>query len=194
MRYGVSDKGGAVKVLLAALALTVMGGEVLAVGVRWDQSRIPVFSHMNAEWQPLVKQQVALFNAMLPDRAPRLVYRAEPERLCPAIKGKRHKRGITICPIDGDPVWFAVTMPTYDWRTFGFKRVRVQIAQERMALYDDVTRSQTVCHELMHAITGVRDDYDYPHLATSCVQGALDEPGSWDRAFARRVYRKHGRR
>ncbi len=51
--------------------------------------------------------------------------------------------------------------------------------------------ANTVCHELMHAVTGIKDKYD-SRLSTSCVWGNLPTPGRFDVAYARKVYAPPG--
>ena len=172
-------------------AVSTADGQVAAeraTGAIWRQKRVPVYDHTPPEWRPIVRDQVAKFNAMLPKRAPRLRYRSMPEQMCNTIRERSRRDGITVCPIPGDPVWFAKMIPTYDWRTFDFKRVKVQIAAERMRLYDDVVRAQTVCHELMHALTSIPDNESKPQVFTSCVHGYLAEPGPFDAQYARLAY------
>jgi hypothetical protein len=47
--------------------------------------------------------------------------------------------------------------------------------------------TSTVCHERMHAVTGVRDRY-HRRPKTSCVWGSLPTPSRFDVAYERRVY------
>ena len=51
--------------------------------------------------------------------------------------------------------------------------------------------TNTVCHELMHAVTGIKDRY-HRRPKTSCVWGSLSTPGRFDVAYARRVYKPRG--
>ena len=46
-----------------------------------------------------------------------------------------------------------------------------------------------ICHEFMHATTGIPDNYG-AHPDTSCVWGSLSAPGSFDAQFAHKVYAK----
>ena len=47
--------------------------------------------------------------------------------------------------------------------------------------------TSTVCHELMHAVTGIKDRYRR-RLKSCCVWGSLPTPGRCDVTYARRVY------
>jgi hypothetical protein len=51
------------------------------------------------------------------------------------------------------------------------------------------TRDATnpVCHELMHAVTGIKDQY-HRRPKTACVWGSLPTLGRFDIAYARNVY------
>ena len=50
--------------------------------------------------------------------------------------------------------------------------------------------TNTVCHELMHAVTGIKDRC-HRRPKSSCVWGSLPTPGHCDVTYARRVYEPH---
>jgi hypothetical protein len=47
--------------------------------------------------------------------------------------------------------------------------------------------TNTVCHELMHAVTGINDRY-HRRPQRSCVWGSPPTPGRFDVVYARNVY------
>lgn len=178
--------------LILVLTLLLLAPDVAADPVLWADRRVPVFDHTRGAWRPLVQSLVAQFNATLPKSAPRLRYRAQPERVCSAIRPHTHKRGIVICPIDGEEPWFGQTTPMYDFsvRPLAIKRMRIAVTDIRLADFPPEVWQQTLCHELMHAVTNIRDDLTAPQPAMSCVYGYLDHPGPFDAQYARRVYRQ----
>ena len=50
-------------------------------------------------------------------------------------------------------------------------------------------RDNVVCHEFMHATTGIPDNYG-ARPDTSCVWGDLSAPGSFDAQYAHQVYKQ----
>jgi hypothetical protein len=62
---------------------------------------------------------------------------------------------------------------------------RVMLNDQRVV--DPLHATNTVCHELMHAVTGIKDRH-HRRPKTSSVWGSLPTPGRSDAAYARRVY------
>lgn len=173
-----------VRVVLILALLLMLPGEVMAKdGAAWHKKRVVVHDYTSAAYKPYVAEMVAAFNAMLPKRAPKLVYREQPERACNTLDKKRPKV-ITICLSGGE------------WDMTATDAKHGEITRATVILIGNDTPDQihnTICHELMHAVTDAPDDYRDPHLTESCVQGMTPYPGAWDKAYARKVYRKHGR-
>ncbi len=171
------------KTLLVLLALVMFlpGGTAAKGGAAWRAKSVVVYDHTSPEWQPYVAETVAAFNAMLPSRAPRLVYTPMRERPCTAMSYERGE--------------IAVCFKGNDNATAFVVRHRVIHGALVRLIGDDPPdeRGNVICHEFMHALTGVPDDYDFPHEETSCVQGGgLNAPGAWDVFYARKMYRKYG--
>jgi hypothetical protein len=122
------------------------------------------------------------FNAVLPDTVPRLVYRRMPERSCEELSDRVFAGAIVVCS--------APTAPFVGMT--GILSGNTTIVDTRIILNDrrflnSRFATNTVCHELMHAVTGIRDNYDR-RPNKSCVWGNLPTPGSFDVAYARKVY------
>jgi len=51
-------------------------------------------------------------------------------------------------------------------------------------------RAMVVCHELMHTLAGVPDDYEVRNAGTrdSCVHGVAEGLGAWDKALLTALY------
>ena len=165
-------------VLLAVLLL--LPGTVQADGA-WRGKRVVVNDYTSPAYKPAVADMVRAFNTMLPKHAPRLVYRPQPERPCSALDRAKQRGTIAVCLSGG----------SWDLTNSNVKRGELQWAMI-ILIGDDspAERPNTICHEMMHAVTDVPDNYLDPHAATSCVQGTLPYPGSWDAAYARKVYKQ----
>lgn len=172
--------------LLSLLLVIVMAGDVRAAGegAFWPQDRLPVRSYMPEAWQPYVADAVVAFNRRMPRSVPRLVYHAKPQRRCEGIPARRSVHAIVICPNDRGHL----TLYDQDRGRIVTSAV-VRIWREEMAIY----RANTICHELMHALTGIPDrSWQESYGAESCVWGdVLAVPGPADIAFAQQVYRRH---
>lgn len=89
---------------------------------------------------------------------------------------------IIVCSVTSAP-FVAMTGVLHDGTTIVETRVMLSDTMFR----DTRQASDTVCHELMHAATGIKDRYGR-HPKTSCVWGSLPSLGRFDMAYARRVY------
>jgi hypothetical protein len=58
--------------------------------------------------------------------------------------------------------------------------------------YYDWALDNPPCHEMMHALTNILDNYGAAP-DTSCVWGSLTNPGPFDVAYLKRVYDKQRR-
>lgn len=170
-----------IRAALLLLVLLLIPGEVMAKGNAWHRKTVAVNDYTSPAYQPYVAEMVAAFNAMLPKRAPKLIYRAHSERPCAQLARANEEGAIMVCLSGGE--WDYTTAHAKDG----------EIAWAKVVLIGDDPpegRHATICHELMHAVTDVDDNYLDPHLETSCVQGATTFPGSWDKAYARKIYKK----
>ena len=148
----------------------------------WTGTTVRVMDYTTPMWEGIVAGMVDEFNAMLPEAAPRLVYRRMPERACQDMKKQVVAGAIVVC---------STAMAPYA----GWTRVwgdRTEVIATRIVLNDrlfltDRFATNTVCHELMHAVTGIKDKYDR-RRKTSCVWGDLPAPGQFDVAYAQKVY------
>jgi hypothetical protein len=107
------------------------------------------------------------------------------ERACKDLKPSAVLGAIIVCSMPTAP-FVGMTGVLHDGMT---------IVETRIMLNDTLflnTRdaTNTVCHELMHAVTGIKDRYQR-RPQTSCVWGSLPTPGRFDVAYARRVYELH---
>jgi hypothetical protein len=138
-------------------------------------------------WTPIIKGTVDEFNAVRPDSAPRLVYFAESGSFdCLDLPPRvTNLAGIIICDTSR-PGEFPVdpNAPKEGWG--GFER-RIDDDTTRIVLNSYVPEGyfipaevidNTICHEMMHAYTGVADNYDSD--VNSCVFGDLLAPGTTD--------------
>jgi hypothetical protein len=166
------------RLLLVLLMLIPVAEGAVAEGPVWRGKTVVVRDATPPAWKPYVEAMVAEFNAMLPKRAPRLVYRAVEEAPCGG-KG----RGIVVCVADhfGHPD-VAGEM----------QRLSRTHAEIRLLPFERFVEPRIVlCHELMHALTGIPDNAALPYPDDSCVWGFLPHPGSFDVAYAQAVYRGH---
>jgi hypothetical protein len=144
-----------------------------AMAARWEKAVVPVWDFMPQQAQPYIQAAVDDFNATLPPGVPRLDYIPMGELPCANLPGYGKLGGISVCYAPDS--WHSVSDIALDGHAIS--RVRVQLVTVNAA-----------CHELMHALTNIADDYANPHLGESCVQGALEHLGSWDIAYAAQVY------
>jgi hypothetical protein len=170
--------------VIAALVLLASAPTVLASGAVWTSNSVGVYDYTNAAWRPIVAATVEEFNAMLPDRAPSLYYRVIGESPCDQIDPDLFRGGIVVCSAPS-------LLSSDELARTEFFVERGQISRVRITLsetIDPAQRDNIVCHEFMHATTGIGDNYGaLPD--TSCVWGDLNAPGSFDAQFAQKVYK-----
>lgn len=176
------------RAILLALALLTVTTDVLATGAVWTGKRVKVYNYTPSAWDATVRDVVRDVARILPNHAPRVIVKPRGERRCRDLPARKRWRGVALCVGNGD--WTVSRI-----RHGAFVRATVSI-DPNPDPGDSI--AQALCHELMHALTGVGDsnafDDPYPRPKTSCVHGNVREsPGSWDRRFAHKVYRKHGR-
>jgi hypothetical protein len=162
------------RVLLVLLVLLILPGEVEA---RRGQRVLVIRDYTSASWQGVVAQTVQDFNAVMPQGGPELRYERADEGACPQFR----TREVAVCLVAADSIAPAVG--------------RVYVADKGAAhiVVSDAYRPTSVllCHELMHVLTGVGDNYGaLPDQ--SCVHGSLPYPGPFDvDLLGQRYARKH---
>jgi hypothetical protein len=170
------------RAFLLALCVLLLGPDVLAAPTLWAEKSVRVLDYSTDKWNGLVEGMVDEFNGMLPESAPRLVYRRMPERACQDLKPRPVIGAIIVCSVPAAP-FVGITGVLHDGTTI--VETRVMLNDETFVNTRDATN--TVCHELMHAVTGIKDRY-YRRPKTSCVWGSLPTPGRFDVAYARKIY------
>jgi len=169
--------------VVAALVLLASAPMVLAAPPPSPSKSVGVYDYTTAAWRPIVETTVAEFNAMLPARAPSLFYQVMGETPCDQISEQLHRGGIVVCnaPMlaSGDELGRTVFFVSQGQ----LSRVRITLPEATIA----GLRDNVVCHEFMHATTGIPDNYG-ARPDTSCVWGNLSTPGSFDAQYAHQVY------
>src|SRR5215210_6922936 len=165
---------GMMRPFLLALCVLLLAPDALAAPTLWAEKSVRVLDYSAPKWTGLVEEMIDEFNGMLPESAPRLVYRRMPQRACQDLKPRPFVGAIVVCSVPTAP-FVGMTGVLHDGTT---------IVETRVMLNDEVffnTRdaTNTVCHELMHAVTGIKDRYNR-HRKTSCVWGSLSTPGRFD--------------
>ena|SRR5688500_7439718 len=175
--------------IIVALLLLLIAPEALADPPPWAGTTVPIHDYTSSDWDGIFGATVGQFNAMLAPGGPRLVYRRMSPTPCDAITTPKPKkwRGIVVCS-SGTPLPNNFAGYT-TWDVGWGQRQGLVLRRVQIALTFPVTGSQhnLACHELMHAVTGIPDNYGAAP-DTSCVWGDLPSPGSFDVAHAKQVY------
>lgn len=171
-----------VRTLLLAVVVLLLAADALAAPTVWRQQSVRVLDYTTPRWDGLVEGMVGEFNDMLPEAAPRLVYRRMPQQACQDLKPHPFVGAIVVCSVPTAP---------FDGMA-GVLHDGMTIVETRVMLNDTMFRNtqdatNTVCHELMHAVTGIKDRY-HRRPKTSCVWGSLPAPGRFDVTYTRKVY------
>jgi len=156
--------------LLAAIGLVLMSMAVEAA--RWQGDVVVVRDHTGGRrWGPIVAEQVAALNEVMPSGAPRFVYQDAGKRPCDEIP--RDTRVINVCSLErlSRPAAASTTR-----RKETIREALIVLRQSEIRL-----GRNRVCHELMHATTAIADAYDTE--PQSCVRGSLATFGAWDIAL-----------
>lgn len=151
----------------------------------WTARKVNVRIFTNAYWQPLVAEAVAGIEAAMPPKGPRLRIIHEPERSCDWVNKQRYSQPtITVC--SKDESWYAGSASLVkDHHIIAKERVYLTVITDHDLDFD----RNTACHEMMHAVSWVNDNYAYTQ--DSCVQGMRVDPGPWDVAYLAQVYQRH---
>jgi hypothetical protein len=171
------------RAFLLALCVLLLGPDVLAAPTLWAEKSVRVLDYSTDKWNGLVEGMVDEFNGMLPESAPRLVYRRMPQRTCQEVKPRPIAGAIIVCSVPAAPFAGKTRMLHNSTTIIG---TRVMLNDQLHLNTRDA--ANTVCHELMHAVTGIKDRY-HRRRKTSCVWGSLPTPGRFDVAYARKVYK-----
>jgi hypothetical protein len=176
---------GMVRAFVLALCVLLLAPDALAAPTVWAKKSVRVLDYSSPKWAGLVEGMVDEFNGMLPKSAPRLVYRDMRERACQDLKPSPVVGAIIVCSMPTAP-FVGMTGVLHDGTTI--VETRIMLNDTLFLTTRDATN--TVCHELMHAVTGIKDRYQR-RPKTSCVWGSLPTPGRFDVAYARKVYALH---
>jgi len=172
------------RAFLLALVVLLLAPDALAAPAVWADQSVRVLDYTTPQWDGLVDGMVDEFNGMLPESAPQLVYRRMPKRAC---------QDLTPRPVFGAIIFCSVPTAPFAGMA-GVLHDDTTIVETRVMLNDTMflnARHATniVCHEMMHAVTGIEDRYQR-RPKTTCVWGSLPAPGRFDVAYARRVYER----
>lgn len=179
------------RIVLLALLVLLMSTESAVEakpGAVWRGKALHVYDHSSAAWDGVFAQTVDDANAILPPRAPRVVYHRMAHAPCDALP--THRRGITICS-GGDMRWKDNTAFA---NSAGFTTPRMRkrvIFRATVWMTEGYwQRAKVACHELIgHAILGIPDAYNSKMPEESCVHASAETPGTWDAAVARWLYK-----
>lgn len=164
--------------------LTLFGGVDVEAGKKKQKNRTPrvviVRDYTTGAWEGVVEAVVEDFNAVMPEGGPTLRYVGMGAAPCPGwrkhLKPRKRGKRINICDV--------AEMPCANC-------AGVVSCVGRILLTTDLAygHASVVCHEMMHALTGIPDNYGARD--DSCVWGWLAQPGSFDvevlrKAFTRR--------
>lgn len=147
---------------------------------------IVVYDYTSPSWLETVREVVDAFNAIMPKRGPRLKYRRMDHKACDDLRTM--PKAIQICTAPELP------QPALGYATNAVWR-EGRWMWSLIWLKDPTPYSPDpwiVCHEMMHALTGIPDNTD-PDFAgeDSCVWGMRDGPGSFDVEWLQKVYGAH---
>jgi hypothetical protein len=174
-----------VRTFILALVILLLAPDALAAPSVWAETSVRVLDYTTPRWDGLVEGMVDEFNGMLPESAPRLVYRRMPQRVCQNLKPRPFVGAIVVRSVPTAP-FVGMTGVLHDGTTM----VETRVMLNDTMFLNTRHATNTVCQELMHAVTGIKDRY-HRRPKTSCVWGSLPTPGRFDVAYARRVYEPH---
>jgi hypothetical protein len=165
---------GMVRALLLALVVLLLGPDALAPPSVWAETSARVLDSTTPRWDGIVEGMVDEFNDMLHEAAPRLVYHRMPQRACPDPKPRPFVGAIVVCSVATAP-FVGMSGVRHDGKT----NVETRVMVNDTMFLNTRDATNTVCHELMHGVTGIKDRYHH-HPRTSCVWGSLPTPGRFD--------------
>lgn len=168
-------------VLLLVLGAALLGHEAQAA--RWREDVVVVRDYTGGRrWGPIIAAQVDALNAALPAGAPRFVYEDAGARACRELRSQQGS--IAVCAQEH------LTRPAV---TSLLRRKQTVVGATIMLRQDQVRvfGDNRVCHELMHAVTAIADDYRSE--PESCVRGSVSTFGAWDIALLAAEYSRRSR-
>jgi hypothetical protein len=174
--------------ITAGLSWLLLGPPAVAKEPVWQKKRVVVYDYTSAAWDGVIAQTVADFNAMLPKAAPRFVYQRMDAAPCDGIPWTQ--RGIIACSsafVGYEDGIERGGLIRGTGGSHGNRHVRVELSER----WSPPQRPGVACHEMMHALTGIPDNYGAN--PDSCVWGTLSSPGPFDAAYAKKVYGKQRR-
>src|SRR5688500_3355192 len=145
---------GMVRAILLALGVLPLAPDALAAPSTWAETSVRVLDYSTPQWDGLVEGMVDEFNGMLPESAPQLVYRRMPQRACQDLKPHPFVRAIVVCSVPTAP-FVGMTGVLHDGKTI----IETRVMLNDTMFLDTRHSTNTVCHELMHAVTGIKDRY-----------------------------------
>jgi hypothetical protein len=164
--------------ILLAVFLIILGMMALITSAESKERRkdpIVIVNNADPRWDAVIKETVAEFNDAMPKNGPKITYRRGPVTTCETTN---------ICsgPLPFD-IWGTATL---DDPRHG--RIWLQDGTENPPLLKH-DMENVVCHEMMHALLGLEDNYD-TRPRTSCIYGHLPDLGSWDIKQIRKKFGK----
>jgi hypothetical protein len=190
--------------ITAGLSWLLLGPPAMAredvPGIALQARTVTVYDYSGDGWTPHVAGMVSAYNAVMARPFPWLSYRRMTPTSCRDVK--QRKNSLTVCITDavlrnaGGGIRWSPDAPH-----IGTHSMFVVQGDAPPVEWDATYLQNVVCHEMMHALTGIQDNYwiddaGVVHWRTgpedSCVWGHNTTPGSWDVAYAQRVYQKYG--
>jgi hypothetical protein len=150
-----------------ALVVLLLASDALAAASVWAETSVRVLDYTTPRWDGVVEGMVDEFNGTLPESARQLVYRRMPQRACQDLKPRPYLGAIVVCLVATAP-FVGMTGVLHDDKTI----VETRVMLNDMMFLNTRDATNTVCHELMDAVTGVRDRY-HRRPKTSCVRGSV---------------------
>lgn len=192
MRRAIYVTALAVGVLVSSVGAAAQ--QVVHEGVRdeggagsvWRADPVTVRIYADPDGVLLFREAVRGIQGALPPKGPRLKVREEPPRDCGEVARLRFDQPtITLCSDDSEALWAGEAQLRARHHVVRNNRATVQAWWSGDLDYD----RNTACHEMMHAVSWVNDDYRYDN--DSCVQGERPTPGPWDVKYLASVYQDH---
>ena len=124
-------------------------------GAVWTAKDVNVLLFAGDYWNPIIEKMTKDANKALPSKGPRLHVRVMDQHSCDWVRNQEFSQPtITFC--DEDAWYSGSTGAQQDHHTFLHDRVSVRLVRQG----DDIYNTNTVCHEYMHALAYVTDNYN----------------------------------
>jgi hypothetical protein len=153
-------------------------------GAVWTAKQVNVLLFTGSYWTPIIETMVKDARKALPPKGPRLNVKVMSPHSCEWVASQTYSQPtITFCE---NEAWYAgSTGLKSSHHIIQNKRAKVEVIADGDLSYD----RNTACHEMMHALAWVNDNYNYNK--DSCVQGSRESFGPWDVNFLAKAYQKH---